>query len=438
MWKFRRDPTGFLSSVARRYGDIALIKIGSQSIYLLNHPEFIKDVLVTHQRNFIKGPALQRARVLLGDGLLTSEGEVHLRQRRLIQPVFHRQRIATYAQVMASYAEECSQRWQEMAGPDGRLTLDVSAEMMRLTMRVITKTLFGVDPEASGAADYNQVGAAISSILEMFDLLMSPYFNLLQKLPLPSIRRFQQASADLDRTIQALITARRVFGDEEDLLALLLAAQDSEGDGQGMNDRQVRDEALTLFLAGHETTANALTWTFYLLAKHPRQEARLQAELAQVLNGRRPEIGDLEKLTYTRMVLSESMRLYPPAWVLGREAITDYQVGGYPVPAGSTLLMSQWVMHHDPRYYPEPLRFDPERWRPAALAHLPRYAYFPFGGGPRVCIGEQFAWMEGVLLLATLAQRWRMRLVPGHPVELLPRITLRPKYGMRMQLESIE
>lgn len=422
---FRRDRIGFLTRLAREYGDIVHFRVGRQRIFLLNHPEAIKEVLVTHQHNFKKGLALERGKVLLGEGLLTSEGEFHTRQRRLAQPAFHRQRVAAYGQAMVAYAARARDRWSDGAA------LDIAHEMMRLTLAIVGSTLFSADVESEA----DELGRALTEVLEMFNLLMLPFAPLLQKLPLPANRRFERGRARLDATIYRMIRERRASGEDRgDFLSMLLLAQDTEGDGAGMSDLQVRDEALTLFLAGHETTANALTWTWYLLSQNPGAEASLHAELDAVLCGHLPGVEDLPRLPYTEMVLAESMRLYPPAWIIGRRALRDCRIAGYPIPARSIVLASPYLMHHDARYFPDPLRFDPGRWTPEARAARPKFAYFPFGGGARGCIGEQFAWMEGVLLLATLAQKWRMRLVPGHPVELRPLITLRPKHGMRMTL----
>lgn len=426
MLAMRRDPLSFLTRLARDYGDIAHVKLGPQHVVLLNHPDYIKDVLVTHQRLFRKGRALERAKRLLGEGLLTSEAPFHQRQRRLVQPAFHRQRVAGYGSIMAEYGARLSDRWQPGA------TLDIAHEMMQLTLAIVGKTLFNAHVEDEA----DEIGAVLTELMHMFDLLALPFVELLERLPLPSVRRFERAKARLDATIYALINERRARGSaEDDLLSLLLTAQDPEGDGHGMSDKQARDEALTLFLAGHETTANALTWTWYLLSQHPAVEANFHAELDHVLAGRLPIVDDVPALPYTRMVLSESMRLYPPAWILGRRALEDYAVGGYVVPAGSLVMMSQYVMHRDARYYAEPEAFDPQRWTAEAQNNRPKFSYFPFGGGPRLCIGESFAWMEGVLLLATLGRRWRLRLVPDHPVALQPLITLRPKHGMRMAVE---
>jgi cytochrome P450 len=426
LFAFRRDPIGLLQRLARDYGDLVYFRVGPQDVFLLNHPESIQNVLVTHQRNFMKGRGLERAKVFLGEGLLTSEGEFHRRQRRLAQPAFHKQRVAGYGTIMAEYAVRTREHWQEGA------TVDVAQEMMRLTLAIVGKTLFDADVEAEAT----EVGVALTTVMEGWSRLMSPFYDLLRRLPLPSNRRTEQGCDRLNATVLRLISDRRASGEDRgDLLSMLLLAQDEEGDSGGMTDQQVRDEAMTLFLAGHETTANALTWTWYLLAQHPAVESQLHAELDAVLAGRVPTTEDVPQLRYTRMVLAESMRLYPPAWVIGRRVLNDYEILPYTIPANSLLLMSPYVMHRDPRYFPDASVFDPQRWTPEAQAERPKFSYFPFGGGPRQCIGEAFAWMEGVLLLAILAQHWQLRLVPGHPVEPRPLITLRPKYGMRMVLE---
>lgn len=419
----RRDPLAFFTTTARRHGDISRFRVGPVNVYLLNHPDYIKDVLVTRAANFHKGRGLQMAKRILGEGLLTSEGEFHLRQRRLAQPAFHRQRVSSYAAVMAEYAARTASRWRDGA------TLDVHQEMMGLTLAVVGKTLFDADVEGEAA----EIGEALAIALKLFDTITLPFAGLIEKLRLPSVRRFERAKARLDQTIYRIIRERRgSLEDRGDLLSTLLLASDTEGDGTGMTDLQLRDECMTLFLAGHETTANALTWTWYLLSQHPDVEAEMHREVDRVLGGRLPGADDCPNLRFTEMVLAESMRLYPPAYVLGRRVLSDFPLAGYTIPADSIVLMSQWVMQRDPRYFPDPERFDPQRWTPEAQAARPKFCYFPFGGGPRVCIGESFAWMEGVLLLATLAQRWKLRLVPGHHVVPRPLITLRPKYGMRM------
>ncbi len=430
---FRRNPLRFLERMARDYGDVSVVRLGNRRVHLLNHPDLVKDLLVTEHRRFHKGRGLELAKHLLGEGLLTSEGDFHRRQRRLAQPAFHQQRLALYAAAMVEHAERTSERWARLAArtPTSPI-LDLHQEMMRLTLGIVGKTLFGTEVEDQA----HEIGQAITTSMELFRSFTTlPFASLLERLPLPSTWRFLKARARLDATIYRLIAARRTAAEDRgDLLSMLLFAQDEEGSG-GMSDQQVRDEAMTIFLAGHETTANALTWTWYLLSQHPDVEGRVHAELDQVLDGRPAGAEDLSRLGYTWRVLAESMRLYPPAWVIGRRAIADYEVANYRVPKGSIVLVSQWVMHRDPRFFPDPGRFDPDRWTDEARAARPRLAYFPFGAGPRICIGEQFAWMEGVLLLATLARRWRPRLAPGHRVGLQPSITLRPLGGMKMVLE---
>ncbi len=424
MLRFGADRLGFLREMAA-YGDIAHMQTRGLHFYLINHPELIQDVLVTHHRHFIKSRALQVARRLLGEGLLTSEGELHLRQRRLVQPAFHRQRMVAYSQVMASYAQQTAERWETLA-PDA--AVDMSQEMMRLTLAVVGKTLFDADVEGEASA----IGQALTEALHAFNRTLLPGGEQLERLPLALNQRAEEARQRLDATIYRFIDQRRASGEDRgDLLSMLLDAQDEAG---GMDDQQVRDEAMTLFLAGHETTANALTWTWYLLAQNPAEERQLHKELDRVLAGRTPTLGDLPDLAYTRMVLSEAMRLYPPAYAIGRQVVEPYPVRDYVLEPGATVFLSQYIMHRDPRYWFDFERFDPNRWTPEAVARRPKFSYFPFGAGPRVCIGEGFAWTEGILALATLAQRWQARLVLGHRVTLDPLITLRPKQGMRMTL----
>ncbi len=420
----RRDTLGFLREIALTYGDLVHFQVGKQDYFLVNDPEVIHDILVTDYRNFAKGRGLEIAKRLLGEGLLTSEGDHHRRQRRLAQPAFHRQRIAAYGEIMVEKAQRIGAEWQDGA------TLDLSQEMMRLTLGIVARTLFDTDLEA----ETQEIGAAVSEAVHHMDFAMLPFAPLLERLN-PSIqRRFERTRDRLNTTIYRMIREHRDGEDRGDLLSMLLLAQDELGDGGGMTDEQVRDEAMTIFLAGHETTANALTWTWYLLSQHPEIEQKFHAEVDSVLAGRPPTDADVANLPYTRMVLAEAMRRYPPAWVIGRRVLADYRIGDYTLPAGSICMICQYVTHHDPRWYPDPFRFDPERWTPEAQEMRPKFAYYPFGSGPRVCIGEGFAWMEGILLLATLAQQWQMRLVPGHAVVMKPVVTLRPRHGMQMTL----
>lgn len=367
-----RDRLAFLTEQSK-LGDISHFRSGPLTAYFINHPELIRDVLVVSADKFIKGPALQRSRVLLGDGLLTSEGSFHLRQRRMIQPAFHRGRISEYARAMTHFADEISSGWR-----DGEV-LDVDREMMRLTLQIVAKTLFAADV-TKDAAD---VGRALTILVGMFGFLLLPYAEVLQKLPLPQTIRLRRARQTLDAIIYRLIDERRASGEDKgDLLSMLLAARDE--DGGEMSVRQVRDETLTLFLAGHETTANALTWTLYLLSQNPAAEAIFHAEVDQVLAGRLPTIEDLPMLPFTEQVLAESMRLYPPAWAIGRQATADHDLGGFRVAAGSIVLMSPYVLHRDGRFWPEAQCFRPERWADQSVKEAgSRNTYLPFGGGIR-------------------------------------------------------
>lgn len=423
--RFRRDPLAFFETVAQR-GNLVRYGMGPRTLVFLNHPELVKDVLVTNNRKFVKGIVLQRSKRVLGEGLLTSEGEFHMRQRRLAQPAFHRQRIASYGTAMVDYAARHRALWKDNA------TIDMHAEMMRLTLAIVGKTLFDKDVEA----DAPEIGDALETFMDAFGLIFLPYSQQLENLPIPPFNRTRKARERLDAIVYRMIRERRESGrDHGDLLSMLLHAQDVEGDGGSMTDQQLRDECITIILAGHETTANALTFTWMLLAQNPAVEAKLHAEVT-ALGDRLPTIDDLPQLKYTEMVFAESMRLYPPAWIVGRMAHEPHTlaVNGeqLAVAVGDTVLSSQWVMHRSPQYFPEPLKFDPERWKPEAKSARPKFAYFPFGGGPRQCIGEGFAWMEGVLLLASIAQKWKFRLVPGFKLKLQPAITLRPKHGMMM------
>lgn len=422
--RLRKDPLAFFERMARIFGDISYVRLGRENIYFINHRDLIRDVLVIHHDNFTKGRAFGRTREILGEGLLTSEGEFHHRQRRMIQPSFHPQRILGFAEVMTKHADRMRCRWQNGD------RLDISHEMMRLTLAVVAETLFGADlqSEASG------VGAAITSTMKPLSRVMPPWLAMLcEKLPLPGLQKMKACREKLDQIVFRLIDERRQSTERhDDLLQMLLDAQDEEDSRARMTNEQVRDEAVTLLLTGQLTTANALTWTWYLLAKHPEVEARVHEELDHTISGRLPRFTDLQALPYTEKVIRESLRLYPPGWMTTRRALGDYQVGSYLAPARSILMMSQYVIQRDPRYFLEPLRFDPERWTAQFKVALPKYAYFPFAGGPRGCIGEGFAWTEMTLVIATLAQQWKLELAPGRPVVPQPLLTLRPKQGLKM------
>jgi cytochrome P450 len=435
--KFLRDPLKLLIDISHTYGDIAHFKFGSQNVYLLNNPDYIEDVLVTNYKKFIKSRGLQVSKRLLGNGLVTSEGEYHDLQRHLIQPTFYPKRIKSYSDMMIKQANDMCNGWQ-----DGAI-LDIHKEMTKVTLAIICKTVLGydIDPE------HDEVGEALLTCMKYFNRLLMPFGELIEKIPLLPINKgFQKAKKDLDSIVYGMIKEHRKKLDKgyekeshDDLLLTLLQAQDEEAGIGRMNDEQIRDEVMTIFLAGHETTANALTWTYYLLSENPLIETRLQEELYSIFgNSRTPiRVDDVPKLQFTEKILTESMRLCPPAWALGRQAVDDYKVGGYSIPKGSIILMSQYVMHRDPRYFSEPNRFYPDRWTEEFKKQLPRFSYFPFGGGIRGCIGEPFAWLEGILLLATICRQWSLKHIPSHKVELKPLITLRPKYGMHMKITKI-
>ena len=423
---FRKDPTGFLTKLAK-LGDVSSFKMGGIPAYFINEPEMIRDLLIVNAHKFVKGRALQRAKSLLGEGLLTSEGEFHLRQRRMIQPAFHRQRIAEYGKAMVEFGEKISNEWS-----DGE-TRDIDREMMRLTLNIVGKTLFGANVED----DSTEVGKAMTTLVEMFNLMLLPFSEILEKLPLPHAIRFKKAKRTLDEVIYKIIEERRKSGEDKgDLLSMLLMAQDVEGDGTRMTDQQIRDECLTLFLAGHETTANALTWTWYLLSQNPEKEAKFHKELdACFADGHVPNFEDYARLPYTESVLAESMRLFPPAWAVGRLSTEEHEFGGYALAKKSLVLISPFITQRDARFWENAYEFVPERWETQSIKEAgQKYIYFPFGGGIRRCIGEQFAWTEGVLLLATLGRHWKFRLTPEQKIGLQAMITLRPKYGMKMKL----
>ena len=426
LYEYFKDILGFLTNISADYGDVVYYKLGSRKMYLLNNPEDIKDVIVTNNRNFEKSRALKRSKIILGEGLLTNEGEAHIKNRRTIQPLFHHKKIKTYGDVMAEYSSRVGDDWKNGT------VVDIHKEMMKLTLFIVSKTIFDSDMESES----DEIGQCLTDLVTLFPVMIFPYSEYLDNLPLPANKKFFAARDKLDSIIYKLIEERRANpGNNIDLLSMLLEAQDEEAGGQRMSNEQVRDEAMTLFLAGQESTANSLVWTWYLISSHPEVERKVYEEADSVLGGSLPTLDDLEKLTYIQNVFKEALRLYPPAWALARHVKEDYEVGGYTIPAGADIFISQYVVHRDPRLYIEPERFIPERWESEETKNLPRFAYFPFGGGPRRCIGEPFAWMEGVIIIATIASKWKMRLVPHQKVEPEPLITIRPKDGLKVILE---
>ena len=423
---FRKNPTEFLTNLSK-LGDVSAFRVGNIPAFLVNHPDLIRDLLVTNHSKFIKGRALQRAKGLLGEGLLTSEKEFHLRQRRMIQPAFHRTRINEYAKSMIEFGEKMSDEWR-----DGDV-LDIDKEMMRLTLWIVGKTLFNANVETEAA----DVGKAMSTIVSMFNFMLLPFSEVLEKLPIPPIRRLKNARQTLDEVIYKIIDERRKSGEDKgDLLSMLLLAQDEETGG-AMTDKQVRDECLTLFLAGHETTANALVWTFYLLSQNAEAEKRFHTELDEVLGENNVTPEDYPRLKFTENILAESMRLFPPAWTVGRLATEEHEFNGYKVLPKSLVLASQFVMHRDARFWENANEFQPERWEKLSIKEAGnKFIYFPFSKGVRNCIGESFAWMEGVLLLAILGRKWKLNLMPEQKIGLQAMVTLRPKFGMKMKIEN--
>ena len=423
----QRDPLGFTMSMFQRYGNVVAVRFLIWPTYMIFHPHDVKHVLQENHRNYSKDTYLiQFLRPFLGQGLFTNDGQSWLHQRRLMQPAFHRKQLATFGTLMTSATEALLERWQDVAR--SKQPLDVSTEMMRLTLRVVGQALFSID--LSNEAD--TVGEAFTALMtSISDYIFHPVPPLV--VPTPRNRRIQQSMRKLDSVVQNIITERRQGDDKGDLLSMLLSARDEET-GEGMNDRQVRDEVMTLLLAGHETTSNALTWTWYLLSQHPDAESRLHAELEQVLGGRTPTVEDLPTLAYTHMVLEEALRLYPPVVGFNRKALADDEVGGYAVPANTLIWLSPYTTHRHPEFWEKPDVFDPERFSPERSAGRPHFAHFPFGGGPRLCIGSNFAMMEAQLILATIAQRYQLRLVPDYRVEPQVLLTMRPRHGLPMML----
>jgi cytochrome P450 len=417
------DPLAVMTRWAREYGDIFYYRAGWIHVYFLNRADLIECVLVRNHSNLLKDRVVRNSRWFFGDGLLTSEGEAWKRQRRLAQPAFHHERVTSYAGIMTDYTEQMLSGWH-----DGAI-IDVHQEMMNLALRIVVRTLFGVEAEET-----DKISGALNTMMRHtagVRLLLPP---VARRLPLPGMVDVRRAVKQLNDTVSGIINIRRAHCEQhsEDLLSMLIAARDE--DGSAMSASEVRDQVLTFLLAGHETTALALSWTWYLLSQNPEVENKLHQELDSVLGRRPPNASDVMSLIYTDRVIKESMRLFPPAWSLAREVAKEFEVEGYCIPTGANVVMSQWILQRDPRFFRDPVKFDPDRWATEACQKLPRFAYFPFGGGARQCIGAGFAMMEAVLLLATIATQFKLRLVKDHPVVPVPSFTLRPKYGIRMSL----
>ena len=424
-----RGGHAFALNNMRQYGPICHYRILKWPIYYVSHPDYIKHVLQDNHRNYGKNAFSYRMlQLILGNGLVTSDGDFWLRQRRLAQPAFHRQRIEGFATIMTQATLNMLDRWA--AYTDSEQGFDLAQELTRLTLRIAGETLFDIDL----TDDADDVGRALSIGLEETIGRLSRPLTLPLSIPTPKNRRFLSARRALDSVVYDIIAERRrTQADVGDLLSMFMLAEDEET-GERMTDQQLRDEVMTMMLAGHETTANALIWTWYLLAQHPDVEAKFTAELNAVLGGRTPTIDDLPNLSYTLKVIQESMRLYPPIYLFSRSATHDDEIGGYHVPAGTTVSMSPYAMHRHPDYWDDPERFDPERFNAEAVSARHRFVYIPFAAGPRQCIGNTFALTEGQLVLATVAQRYQLRLVPDHPVEPMAAITLRPRNGVRVTL----
>ncbi len=428
MDSFAFPPIEFFRSAAEKYGDIFTFRVGTQRAYFIKSPAYIKEVLKTKQSSFVKEDFLKRGKIILGEGLVTSDGDIHRRQRRLVQPAFHNDRISACASTMVDFAQLTAAKWED------NTEVEMTQEMLHLTLRIVAKTLFNADVEK----DARDFGEVLSSFLELFNLLIFPFEEDGDRPPDTTAKAITHAREKIDEIIYRLMDERRKSGEDAgDLLSVLMKSTSSEDGGQRMSDQQLRDEMVTIFLAGHETIANAMTWTWYLLSQNPEVEQKFHEELDSVFTGNRtPTIEDIPALEFTRNVFAESMRLFPPVWALGRKATEDCVIGERPIPKDSIILMSQYVTHRDPEYFDEPEKFKPERWTLEMQESLPDFAYFPFGGGARRCIGEQFSWTEGILLLATFGREWRFRMDSAREPEPLFLLTLRPKRPLNFVVEK--
>ncbi len=432
----RRNSAEFMLQTARRFGDLNHYTVLGRHVYQLNHPDLIADFFLKDAPNHHRNLVMQRSRDVLGTGLLTSEEPFHMRQRRLAQPAFLRQRIAGYAEVISGKTVEMAERWTSGA------VRDVHADMLELALRIVGKTLFDLDSlHGAGEADgVRAMASAVDSFMSFLPLAFVPFSQQIQRMPIPAMRRLRAGREYLDRLIYRMIAERRADPtDRGDLLSMLLSATDPEPESAGgrMTDRQLRDECVTIVLAGHETTANALSFALYLLAEHPETQEQLAAEAAGALGTRPPSAADYPRLPLATQVFAEAMRLFPPVWVTGRECATPYQVAGYEIPRGAAILAPQFAVHRDPRFFAEPEQFNPGRFTEVEKAARPRYSYFPFAGGSRQCIAEGLAWMEGTFVLAVLARDWQLAPAAGAGLglKLRPAVSLRPAKGVWLRVE---
>lgn len=424
--QFAHNPLEFMAKCAREYGDVVQLHLPQGKAYLLSNPDDIEFMLTTTNRNFKRDKGVQLLRPLLGNGLVLTEGDFWLRQRRLMQPAFHRERIKAYGEIMVDYASRMVDSWQ-----DGEIR-DTKHDMQKITQQIVTRLLFSTEVTSE---ESQTTSTTLDFVLKEFQARLVNPFHLPEKIPTPRNRRYLKAITEIDEVINRIIRQRREEGDDKgDLLSTFLQVRDE--DGNGMSDKQLRDELITMYLAGHETTAMTLSWAWALLAQHPEVEARLAEELETVLQGRTPAVSDLPRLPYTDMVIKETLRLYPIAWFNNREVLKEVEIGGYKLQPGLQLWMSPWVLHRNPRYYENPDEFRPERWATEQIKQLPKYAYLPFGGGPRICIGNTFALTEAALVLATVAQRYRLNLAPGTKVVPQPSGTLTFKYPLKMVMSK--
>ena len=430
---FRGIATENMTMAARDYGDLVHFRVFGRHIYQLNHPSLIEDFLIKDASKHHRGTVLQRSKTVLGEGLLTSEEPLHMRQRRLMQPAFLRQRIAAYGEVIGQNAAAISTHWQSGS------VIDLHEEMLELALRIVGKCLFDLDVQSRDQV--KKVSSAVDAFMGFLPIALLPFSTLIQRMPLRAMKRIRKGQANLDAIIYPMISERRASpGDRGDLLSMLIESTDVEEDTGSMSDRQIRDECITIMLAGHETTANALSFALWLLGQHQDIQQRLHEEAAAVLGSRTPTAADYAHLPYATAVFSETLRLYPPVWTVARTCVIPYEIAGYKIPRGAVLVAPQFVVHRDPRFWPDPLRFDPDRFSPENRERnksRPRFAFYPFAAGSRQCIGEGLAWMEGVLSLATIARDWQLKPIPNAPsrIALNPSISLRPKNGVPLIVE---